>query len=105
MAFCCLGFALASVIRDDEAAAPVTQTVLLPAYFISGVFIPVSTLPHWLVNVAAVLPVRPLDAALLMAYNPHTRGAGIDGGHLLVVLAWGLAGLLIAVRRFSWLPR
>jgi ABC-2 type transport system permease protein len=104
LAFCCLGYALASVIHDQEAAQPVTQGVMLPLYFISGVFVAVSTLPRWLVDIADVFPVRHLAAALLTAYNPHTHGAGIAGTDLLIVAAWGAAGLLVALRRFSWLP-
>ena len=104
ISFCCLGFALASVIRDQDAAQPVTQAVMLPLYFISGVFVPASTLPHWLVNVASAFPVRHLAAALLTAYNPHTHGAGLAVTDLLVVALWGAAGLAIAIRRFSWSP-
>jgi ABC-2 type transport system permease protein len=104
LAFTCLGYALASVIHDEDAAQPVTQAVMLPLYFISGVFVAASVLPVWLVNIAALFPVRHLAAALLVAYNPHTRGAGLAGTDLLIIAAWGLAGLLIAVRRFSWLP-
>jgi ABC-2 type transport system permease protein len=104
VSFCCLGYALASVVRDQDAAQPVTQAVTLPLYFISGVFVAASTLPHWLVNIAGVFPVRHLAAALLTAYNPHTHGAGLAGGDLLIVAAWGALGLAIALRRFSWNP-
>jgi ABC-2 type transport system permease protein len=104
VSFCCLGYALASVIHDQDAAQPVTQAVMLPLYFISGVFVAVSRLPGWLVEIADVFPVRHLAAALLTAYNPHTHGAGLAGSDLLIVAAWGAAGLLIALRRFSWLP-
>jgi ABC-2 type transport system permease protein len=103
--FCCLGFALASVIQDEDAAQPVTQAVMLPLYFISGVFVAISTLPKWLVDVADVFPVRHLAAALLTAYNPHTRGSGFDIADLAVLALWGVAGLLLALRRFTWLPR
>jgi ABC-2 type transport system permease protein len=103
-AFCCLGFAVASVIRDADAAQPATQAVTLPLMFISGVFIPTSVLPHWLTDVAGVFPVRRLAHALLTAYNPHTTGAGFSWADLGIVAAWGAAGLLIAVRRFSWVP-
>ncbi len=102
--FCCLGYALASVIHDQDAAQPVTQAVMLPLYFISGVFVAVSRLPAWLVHIADVFPVRHLAAALLTAYDPHSRGAGLAVTDLLIVAAWGVAGLLIALRRFSWLP-
>jgi ABC-2 type transport system permease protein len=102
--FCCLGYALASVVRDQDAAQPVTQAVTLPLYFISGVFVAASALPHWLVNIGNVFPVRHLAAALLVAYNPHTHGAGLAGTDLLIVAAWGVLGLAIAIRRFSWNP-
>jgi ABC-2 type transport system permease protein len=104
VSFCCLGYALASVIRDQDAAQPITQAVMLPLYFISGVFVAATALPHWLVNIAAVFPVRHLAAALLVAYNPHTHGAGFAPADLLVVAAWGVGGLLVALRRFSWVP-
>jgi ABC-2 type transport system permease protein len=104
LSFCCLGYALASVIRDQDAAQPITQAVMLPLYFISGVFVAAATLPHWLVDVAAIFPVRHLAAALLVAYNPHTAGSGLAGTDLLVVAAWGVGGLMIALRRFSWMP-
>jgi ABC-2 type transport system permease protein len=104
LAFCCLGYAVASIIHDQDAAQPVTQAVMLPLYFISGVFIAASALPAWLVDVADAFPVRHLAAALLTAYNPHTRGAGFAWTDLLVIAAWGAAGLLVALRRFSWLP-
>jgi ABC-2 type transport system permease protein len=105
LSFCCLGYALTSVVRDEDAAQPITQAVMLPLYFISGVFVAVSVLPHWLVDVAAVFPVRHLASALLAAYNPHTSGAGFAWRDLLVVVAWGVGGLLVALRRFSWVPR
>jgi ABC-2 type transport system permease protein len=104
LSFCCLGYALASMIRDQDGAQPITQAVMLPLYFISGVFVAASTLPHWLLDVAGIFPVRHLAAALLVAYNPHTAGSGLAGTDLLIVAAWGVGGLLVALRRFSWLP-
>jgi ABC-2 type transport system permease protein len=104
LSFCCLGFALASVIHNEDAAQPITQATMLPLYFISGVFVAVSVLPHWLVDVSNVFPVRHLNAALLNAYNPHTTGSGFSGIDLLIVALWGLGGLVIALWRFSWMP-
>ena len=83
---------------------PVTQALLLPLYFISGVFVAVAGLPHWLADIGEVFPVRHLANALLVAYNPHTTGLGFAGLDLLIVAAWGAAGLLIALRTFSWQP-
>jgi ABC-2 type transport system permease protein len=102
--FCCLGYALTSVVRNEDTALPTTQALLLPLYFISGIFVAVTILPHWLANVGEIFPVRHLANALLIAYNPHTTGLGFAGPDLLIVAAWGAAGFLIAVRTFSWLP-
>jgi ABC-2 type transport system permease protein len=104
MSFGCLGFGVASLIRSQDAAQPITQAVMLPLYFISGVFIATSQLPHWLGDVGQVFPVRHLAAALLLAYDPHTSGAGFAGWDLLIVVAWGAVGLLVALRKFSWVP-
>ena len=105
VAFCCLGFALASVIKNADAAQPVVLAIVLPLCFISGVFIPVLDLPHWLVDVAKVFPVHALADALLGAYNLHTTASGLNWADLGVLAAWGAAGLVIAIRRFSWMPR
>jgi ABC-2 type transport system permease protein len=104
ISFCCLGFALASLIHDQDAAQPMTQALILPLYFISGVFVPASQLPKWLLDVAGVFPVRHLAAALLTAYNPHTHGSGLAAVDVLIVAAWGAAGLAFALRRFQWNP-
>ena len=102
--FCCLGYALTSFVRNEDAALPTTQALMLPLYFISGVFVTVAVLPHWLADVGEIFPVRHLADALLVAYNPHTTGLGFAGQDLLIVAAWGAAGLLIALGKFSWLP-
>jgi ABC-2 type transport system permease protein len=103
--FCALAYALASVINSADAAQPVVQFVILPLYFISGVFVPSSEIPHWLLDVADVFPVRHLQQALLKAFNPHTVGAGFAWSDLLVLAIWGLASLAIGVWHFGWEPK
>ena len=103
--FCCLGYALVSIIRNDDAAQPITQAVVLPLYFISGVFVPVSGLPQWLNDIAQIFPVSHLAAALLVAYNPHTTGFGFSWNNLAVLILWGIGGFIVAMRRFTWVPR
>ena len=57
--FCCMGYALTSLIHNEDAALPATQALLLPLYFISGVFVAVTILPHWLADVGDDLPRPP----------------------------------------------
>jgi ABC-2 type transport system permease protein len=103
--FAALGFALTTIIRGADSAQPVIAAITLPLYFISGIFLATTLLPHWLLNVAGVFPVRPFQQALLAAYNPYAAGTGFAGRDLLVMAAWGVAGLLIALRRFRWTPQ
>jgi ABC-2 type transport system permease protein len=103
VSFGSLGFALASLVRDADAANPVAVAITLPLYFISGVFLPASLLPHWLLQVADVFPVRHFELALLDAYNQEV-GSGFSGTDLLIMGAWGAAGLVLALRWFRWTP-
>jgi ABC-2 type transport system permease protein len=103
--FAALGFALTTVIRRADSAQPTIAAITLPLYFISGVFLATTLLPHWLLNVAGVFPVRPFQQALLAAYNPYSSGSGFAGLDLLIMAAWGVAGLLIATSRFRWTPQ
>ena len=103
--FCCLAFGVSAFIANADAAQPILQFVTLPLYFISGVFIPDAHNPRWLRNVANVFPVRHLAQAELRAFDPLARAPGIAWGHLLVLAAWGVAGLAVAVRFFRWTPR
>ena len=104
IAFCCLGYALSTAIRSADAAQPMVQAIMLPLYFISGVFIPNVSLPRWLRDVAKVFPVQHLAGGLRQAFDPATRGAGIVWSDLGVLLAWGAVGLAVALTRFAWTP-
>ena len=103
--FSCLGFALAAAIPTAEAAPAVTNATVLPLYFLSGVFIPQNELPNGVLNFADLFPIRPFFQAMFTTWDPHTTGAGFEWGHLAVVAAWGLFGLVVAVRYFRWEPR
>ncbi len=103
--FCCISFAASSFIRNEDSAQPIIQAITLPLYFISGVFVPTSQLSSTLKDIADVFPVIHLNNALFKAFNPATTGSGIAGTQLLIVAAWGVAGLAIALWRFSWAPR
>jgi ABC-2 type transport system permease protein len=103
--FCALGFALSAAIPSEDAAPAITNATVLPLYFLSGVFIPQSELPAGVLSFAGLFPIRHFFEALLAAYDPATSGAGFELGHLGVVAAWGIAGLLVALRGFRWAPR
>ncbi len=102
--FCCLGIALTAVIPSEDAAAPIVNAILLPLYFLSGIFIPEDQLPHGVIVFADLFPVRHFFDAFLDAYVPGT-GSAVSWDNLAVVALWGVAGLLLAIRYFRWTPR
>jgi ABC-2 type transport system permease protein len=102
--FCCLGIALTAAIPSQDAAAPIVNALLLPLYFLSGVFIPDDELPSGIVDFANHFPIRPFFQAFLDAYVPGS-GPALAWDHLAVVAIWGAAGLLLAIRFFRWTPR
>ena len=103
--FCCLGFAVAGLVRSSDSAQPVVTALALPLMFISGVFIPWSLVPHWLQQVSAVFPVRPLTVVVLDPYLAHGARGSWDPAGLAVLGAWGLVAVIGAVRWFRWAPR
>jgi len=104
-AFCCLGFAFATAIPNEDAAPPLVNAVVLPLYFISGLFFPTDGAPAWLTTLADVFPIKHLAEALFEAFDPATTGAGVAWADLGIVAAWGAAGFAVAVATFRWTPK
>jgi len=102
--FCCLGIALTAAIPSQDAAAPIVNALLLPLYFLSGVFIPEDQLPSGVIHFADVFPVRHFFEAFFDAYVP-AGGSAVSWDNLAVVAIWGVAGVLLSVRFFRWTPR
>jgi ABC-2 type transport system permease protein len=102
--FCCLGYALCTFISSADSAQPLLQAIMLPLYFISGVFIPSVNLPTWLHDVAIFFPVEHLASAFHNAFAPGVGGTGIVWSDIGILAAWGAFGLLVAIPRFGWLP-
>ena len=102
--FCGLGFAMTTVISTATASPAIVNGSLFPILFISGTFFPVqgSSVLGW---VASVFPIRHFEQAVFAVFDPRVEGSGIDGGALVVMLAWGLGALILAIHRFRWEPR
>jgi ABC-2 type transport system permease protein len=101
-AFCALGFAISSVIPNADASVPIVNAIILPLLFLSGVFIPLgNNPPPWMVWVGRIFPVRHFLSGMQAGF----LGASFNWTDVLVVAAWGLAGLLVAIRFFRWEPR
>jgi ABC-2 type transport system permease protein len=101
-AFCALGLALSAAIPNTDAAAPIVNAVILPVEFLSGIFIAFgNTTPSWILWVARVFPVRHFAVGMQAGF----LGTAFSWNDVLIVAAWGVGGLVLAVRYFSWEPR
>jgi ABC-2 type transport system permease protein len=103
--FCAMGLAMTIVIPNAEAAPAIINGVILPLVLISGTFFPVDP-SSILARVAEYFPVRHFITAMFNAFDPaHVSSTGLSGNDLIIMAAWGVAALLVAVRRFRWEPR
>jgi ABC-2 type transport system permease protein len=100
--FCALGFAVTAIIPNADAAAPIVNATILPVLFLSGIFIPIGdNAPAWLTWTARIFPVKHFADGIQAGFV----GTAFHWNDVLIVAAWGIAGLLLAVRFFSWEPR
>jgi ABC-2 type transport system permease protein len=103
-AFAALGMAVAGLCPSASAASAVANAIILPMAFVSGVFIPLEDPPTWLATLGDVLPLKPFAESFQDAFNPAVDPPAFDWADLAVVAAWGVAGLLVALRWFKWEP-
>jgi ABC-2 type transport system permease protein len=100
--FSAMALALTSVIPNADASPAIVNASILPLLFLSGVFIPLgSDPPLWIEIVGNAFPVR----HFLDSMNASFLGAPFEWSDVLIFAAWGVAGLILAARFFSWEPR
>ena len=104
MAFSALGLATTAMIPNAEAGPAIVNAIILPLLFLSGIFIPLGpNAPEWMKVVGNIFPVKHFAEAMLGSfYGPPFP---FEWSDVLVVAAWGVAGLALAIRFFSWEPR
>jgi len=101
-AFCALGLAVTAAIPNFDAAPAIVNIAILPLLFLSGIFIAFGNdTPSWIIWVARIFPVRHFATGMQAGF----LGTPFDWSDVAIVAAWGLVGLLLAVRFFSWEPR
>jgi ABC-2 type transport system permease protein len=100
--FSALGLAITSFIPNADAAPPMVNATILPLLFVSDIFIPLANAPEWLTTFAKAFPIWHYAHAMLAVFDTHDL---FEQGNLLIVAAWGIAGVAAATRFFSWEPR
>lgn len=105
-----LGVAWSSLATARSAGAVVIAPVLV-LQFISGVYFPFNEIPGWLQQVASVFPLKWIAQGMRSVFLPddvaslEMAGSWEHGRTALVLLAWGVAGLLLCIKTFRWFKR
>ncbi|MBU6389150.1 ABC transporter permease [Patescibacteria group bacterium] len=94
-----IGFSVAAVAKNTDAAEGMSQAIAIPMMFLAGVFFPIDQLPKWLYSIVQYLPLAPLLRA--MRSLALESGAISDNiSSLMLVGVWIVVLLLFAIYRF-----
>jgi ABC-2 type transport system permease protein len=97
-AFSGFGLLMAGTLRA-EATLGAANLVYLLLLVLGGVVFPLTKFPAGVRSVLELLPISALSDGLRQILQ---HGTALPGGDLLVLAAWAIAALLLAVRFFRW---
>jgi ABC-2 type transport system permease protein len=99
--FASLGVALSHAIPNSESAPAYVNAVFLPMIILAGVFYDDEDAPAVLRDLAEALPLKHLIDGLSGAMV-HGEGLGDHAVALAALCLWAAAGVVLAVRGFTW---
>jgi ABC-2 type transport system permease protein len=102
--FASLGVALSHAIPNSESAPAYVNAVFLPMIMLAGVFYDDEDAPAVLRDLAEAMPLKHLIDGLSGAMV-HGEGLGDNMVALVALALWAIAGIVLAIRGFSWEAR
>jgi ABC-type multidrug transport system permease subunit len=88
-------------VENTESANGWMNLIQLPMWVLSGTFFSYERFPEWLHFPIRCLPLTALSDALRRIYNQGANPSQL-GMEITVLVLWGLAGYLVALRHFRW---
>ena len=102
LAFTAMGVGISTVVPNADAAGPIVSLTFFLLVALSGLWFPIRP-GSGLATFSDYFPVRHLITGVVSAFN------GVPGSSpwkdLAVIAVWGLAGTVVALRRWQWSPR
>ena len=95
-----LGFLIASIVPTARFAQPIGTLILYPMLAVSGLFVPVASLPPMLQAVARALPLT--YAVSLLRGIWHGEGWSAHVGDVAALSVMFLAFIAVSARAFRW---
>ena len=102
--FATLGVALSHAIPNSESAPAYVNAVFLPMIMLAGVFYDEEDAPSVVKDIAEAMPLKHLIDGLSGAMV-HGESVGDNMVALVALALWAVAGVVLAVRGFSWEAR
>lgn len=105
-----LGLAFSGVPKTSKGAAAIVSPIVLVLQFTSGVFFIFSQLPEWMQHVASIFPLKWLAQGMRSVFLPdeaqalEVSGSWELGLVALVLGAWCVLALFLALKFFKWQP-
>jgi ABC-2 type transport system permease protein len=106
-----LGLAFSSFVRNGSSAPAIVSPIAIVLQFISGVFFVYGDLPGWMQAVASVFPLKWMTQGMRSVFLPddfvtaEPSRSWQHGETAIVLTAWCVVALLIALRTFRWRNR
>ncbi len=101
LVFMSFGFVVSGLAKSEGAIPPFANLITLPQFLLAGTLFSIYVFPSWLQPISRALPLTYLNDAL--------RKVAFEGLSLwdvkmqiLILIAWGVAGYVIAVKTFRW---
>ena len=96
-----IGLAIGGWAKNENQAAPLSQLVVLPMMFLSGVFFPTFLMPEALQNITQFIPLTPVIESIRLVITENTSLAGLSP-QLVVMGAWTIVIYIVAFKVFRW---
>lgn len=96
-----IGLAIGGWAKNENQAAPISQIVVLPMMFLSGVFFPTFLMPELLQNITKFIPLTPIVESVRLII---TEGATLLslGPQLAIIFGWIIVVYILAFKLFRW---
>ncbi len=101
--FTAIALAITRIVTTAEMASSAGPFAAITLSFTSGVFLPPSLLPHWLVTGSNYLPLEPLAQSMQNALATHSA-SGFQARPFIVLGVWGVVAFVAARFTFTWQP-
>lgn len=96
-----IGLAIGGWAKNENQAAPLSQLVVLPMMFLSGVFFPTYLMPMFLQNITKFIPLTPVVDSIRLVITENASLLDL-GPQLTIIGVWTVVIYIIAFKVFRW---